>query len=110
MVTSRDQTAGRSHNMKTDNSSNETVEEFKYLGVTLTDQNSIQEEIKNRLKLGNACTFFPYISPSLHMWIFSYVLLLHLLEFLPSQIVCLQSYTDYYVPISPNHLHRLAPR
>jgi hypothetical protein len=33
----------------------ERVEEFKYLGTTLTDQNSIQEEIKSRLKLGNAC-------------------------------------------------------
>ena len=33
----------------------EGVEEFKYLGTTLTNQNSIQEEIKSRLKLGNAC-------------------------------------------------------
>jgi hypothetical protein len=33
----------------------ERVEEFKYPGLTLTDQNSIQEEIKSRLKLGNAC-------------------------------------------------------
>jgi hypothetical protein len=31
------------------------VEELKYLGTKLTDQNSIQEEIKSRLKLGNAC-------------------------------------------------------
>jgi len=31
------------------------VEEFEYLGITLTDQNSIQEEIKRRLKSGNAC-------------------------------------------------------
>jgi len=31
------------------------VEEFKYLGTTLINQNSIQEEIKRRLKLGNAC-------------------------------------------------------
>jgi hypothetical protein len=38
-----------------DNSSIGNVEEFKYLGTTLTDQNSIQEEIKSRLKLGNAC-------------------------------------------------------
>jgi len=30
------------------------VEEFKYLG-TLTHHNSIQEEIKSRLKSGNAC-------------------------------------------------------
>ena len=26
-----------------------------YLGTTLTNQNSIQKEIKSRLKLGNAC-------------------------------------------------------
>ena len=31
------------------------MEEFKYLGTTLTNQNSIEEEIKNRLKSGNAC-------------------------------------------------------
>jgi hypothetical protein len=30
------------------------VEEFKYLGTTLTNQNSIQEYIKSRLKSGNA--------------------------------------------------------
>ena len=52
---SREQTAGLSHNMKADNSSIERVEEFKYLGTTLTNQNSIQKEIKSRLKLGNAC-------------------------------------------------------
>ena len=52
---SRDQNAGRSHNTKIDNSSFEGVEEFKYLGKTLTDQYSIQEENKRRLKSGNAC-------------------------------------------------------
>jgi len=31
------------------------VEEFKCLGTDLTSQNSIQEEIKSRLKSGNAC-------------------------------------------------------
>ena len=31
------------------------MEEFKYLGTTLTNQNSIQEEIKSRLKSENAC-------------------------------------------------------
>ena len=30
------------------------MEEFKYLGTTLTSQNSIQEQIKSRLKSGNA--------------------------------------------------------
>jgi len=52
---SRDQNAGRSHSMKIDNSSFERVEEFKYLETTLRDQNSILEEIKSRLKTGNAC-------------------------------------------------------
>jgi hypothetical protein len=40
--------AGWGHGVKIDNSSIERVEEFKYLGATLTDQNSIQEEIKRR--------------------------------------------------------------
>jgi len=54
MVMSGDRNAGRGHSVKIDNSSIERVEEFKYLGTTLTDQNSIQKEIKSRLKLGNA--------------------------------------------------------
>ena len=33
----------------------ERVEEFKYLGTTVTNQNSIPEEIKSRLRSGNAC-------------------------------------------------------
>ena len=57
MTVSRDQNAGRIHSMKIDNSSIERVEEFKYLGTALTNQNSIQEEIKSRLKLGNACYY-----------------------------------------------------
>ena len=52
---SGDQNAGLSHIVKTDNSSQERVEQFKYLGATLTNQNSVQEEIKSRLKSGNAC-------------------------------------------------------
>jgi len=35
MVISRDQNAGRSQSIKTDNSSIERVTEFKYLGKTL---------------------------------------------------------------------------
>jgi len=54
MIMSRYQNARRSHSMKIDNSSFEMVEEIKYLGTTLTNQNFIQEEIKSRLKLGNA--------------------------------------------------------
>ena len=55
VVMSGDQNAGRSHSINTDNRSFERVEGFKYLGTTLTNENSIQEEIKSRLKSGNAC-------------------------------------------------------
>jgi hypothetical protein len=47
--------AGRSQNIKTDNCSLERMEEFKYLGTPLTNQNSMQEEIKSRLNPGNSC-------------------------------------------------------
>jgi len=57
MTMSRDQNARQIHSFKIDDSSIERVEEFKYLGTSLTKQNSIQEEIKSRLKLGNACYY-----------------------------------------------------
>ena len=55
MVFSQDQNAGQSHSIKTDNSSFERVEDLNSFGTTLTNQNSLQEEIKRRLKSGNAC-------------------------------------------------------
>jgi hypothetical protein len=55
MFLSRNQNVGRSQSVKIDNSSIGRMEEFKYLGTTLTTQNSIQEEIKSRLNLGNSC-------------------------------------------------------
>jgi hypothetical protein len=67
MVVSRYHIAGRSQNIKTNNSSFERVEHFRYLGTTLTDQNFIREEIKSRLKSGNACYYSVHnlLSPSL---------------------------------------------
>jgi len=41
--------------VKIDNSTFESVEVFKYLGTTLTNQNSIAKEIKSRLSSGNVC-------------------------------------------------------
>jgi hypothetical protein len=55
MVMSRAQNAGENRKIKIDNKSFERVEQFKYLGTTLTDRNCIHEEIKSRLKVGNAC-------------------------------------------------------
>ena len=46
MFMSRDRNAGRGHSVKIDSSSIERVEEFKYLGMTLTDQNSIRKKLR----------------------------------------------------------------
>jgi hypothetical protein len=64
MVMSLDQNAGQNHNIKIDNKSFEKGEQFKYLGTTLTNRNSIQEEIKSRLKSGNAC-YLPVCFPEI---------------------------------------------
>ena len=55
MVMSRGQNAGRIHSVRMDNSTFESVEEIKYLGTTLTNRNSIAEEIESRLRSRNAC-------------------------------------------------------
>ena len=46
MTMSRDQNAGRMHSMKIDNSSIERVEEFKYLGTTLTYQILFRKKLR----------------------------------------------------------------
>jgi hypothetical protein len=56
MVMSRDQNAGRNHNIKLDNSSFERVEQFKYLGKILMNKNPIQVEIKT----GRGVTLTPH--------------------------------------------------
>jgi len=52
---SRDQNAGGSHRLKNDNSSFERVEQFGYLGMTLTNQISIRVEITSKWKARNSC-------------------------------------------------------
>jgi hypothetical protein len=49
--------AGQKHGIKIENRSTESVEKFKYLGTTLTDQNCIKKEIKSRINSGNACYY-----------------------------------------------------
>ena len=55
MAISCDQQAGQNHNITTVHKSSERAEQVNYLGTTLTNENSIQEDMKRRLKSGNAC-------------------------------------------------------
>jgi hypothetical protein len=57
MFVSRDQNADKNWDMKVGNRSFENVSHLKYLGMTVTDQNLIQEEINRRLNFGNACYY-----------------------------------------------------
>jgi hypothetical protein len=54
MLLSRHQNAGHIHDMKIANRCLGSVEQFRYLGTTIKNQNLIQEEIKSKLNLGNA--------------------------------------------------------
>jgi hypothetical protein len=55
MLLSRHQNVGPNRDIMIANRSFENVTEFKYLGMTVTNQNLIQDEIKRRLNSGNAC-------------------------------------------------------
>jgi hypothetical protein len=55
MILSRHPNSGQNQNIKIANESFESVATFKHLGMTLTNQNGIHDEIKTRLNSGNAC-------------------------------------------------------
>jgi hypothetical protein len=55
MLASLDENADQNRDIKTRNRSFGNVSYFKYLGMTVTNQNFIQEETKRRLNSGNAC-------------------------------------------------------
>jgi hypothetical protein len=55
MLLSYHQNAVRNRDIKVTNKSFENLLQFRYLEMTITDQNLIQEEIKRRLNSGNAC-------------------------------------------------------
>jgi hypothetical protein len=57
MIMSRHPNSGQNQNIRIANEWFENVAKFKYLETTLTNQNDIHDEIKNRLNSGNACYY-----------------------------------------------------
>ena len=55
VIMSCDRYPGKNHNIKIQNKASERVEQFIYLGTILTNQNSIHEDIKSKMKSGNVC-------------------------------------------------------
>jgi hypothetical protein len=55
MLLSRHQNVGQNRDIKIVKRSFQNVSQFKYLGMTVINQNLIQEEIKRILNSGNAC-------------------------------------------------------
>jgi hypothetical protein len=53
---SRGKHAGQNRNMKLGSKSFEGLEQFRYLGTTLTNHNSNHEGVKNKFKSGTVCT------------------------------------------------------
>jgi ribosomal protein S2 len=47
--------AGQNSDKRITKRCRENVAQFRYFGTTITNQNTIQEEIKRRLYSGNAC-------------------------------------------------------
>jgi hypothetical protein len=55
VIVCRHANSGQNQSIRITNESFENVAEFKYLGMTLTNQNDIHDEIESRLNSGNAC-------------------------------------------------------
>jgi hypothetical protein len=63
MLLSHHQNVDQNRDIKIANRLFENVSQFKYLGITVTNQNMmIQEETKRRLISGNTCYHFIFLS------------------------------------------------
>jgi hypothetical protein len=69
MLLSYHQNTGKNDNMKIVKRCFENVAQFRYLGMTITNQNPIQKKIKMRLNSGSTCYHsFQNLSGSIICW------------------------------------------
>jgi hypothetical protein len=59
MLLSHHQNAGQNHDIKKANRPSENVAQLKHLGMTVTNQNLIQEKIQSKPNCGNVCYLMP---------------------------------------------------
>jgi hydroxymethylpyrimidine pyrophosphatase-like HAD family hydrolase len=57
MIMSYHSNSGQNQNIRITNELFENVTKFKYLGMTMANQNDIHDKIKSRLNSGNACYY-----------------------------------------------------
>jgi hypothetical protein len=57
MIMSHHWNSGQNQNIRIANESFENVAKFKYLGMMLTNENNIHDEIKSRQNSGNSCYY-----------------------------------------------------
>jgi hypothetical protein len=75
MLASRDQNAGQNRHIKIGNRSFENASQFKYLGMTVTNQNLIREGIKRRLNSCNVCYHLVWPSKNVKVGIYKTIIL-----------------------------------
>jgi hypothetical protein len=64
MLLSRHKNSGQIRDIRIANRSFENVSQIRYLGMTVTNENLVQEEIKRRLDSSNACYYSVQNLPS----------------------------------------------
>jgi hypothetical protein len=67
MIMSHHLNSGQNQNIRIANESFEKVAEFKYLGMALTNQSDIHDEIKSTLSSGNTCYYSVHNLLSSHL-------------------------------------------
>jgi hypothetical protein len=118
MLLSHHHNAEQNHDIKRANGYFENVAVFRYLGMTATNQNLIQEDIKSRVNSGNACyhsvqkLLFSHLlskNKNYNMLIVAQLLKLPHLSFNPKENYCFQKSSPLVVILSQTNTFHYLP-